>query len=114
MNKKIKSPLITALKEALSNVFWYKYQLKNFLIHCISNPSILTELNWNDYKRNIVSELVDYLVENQEMSDILTLIEKLIRFDDFTHLENLDGGKYKAIKAKETVKTLKKIALHTN
>ncbi|WP_218975590.1 hypothetical protein [Metabacillus litoralis] len=45
MSKKIISSVaINALKEALTNVYWYKKQLRSFLLHSISNSSILSKL----------------------------------------------------------------------
>jgi hypothetical protein len=59
MKKKIAPAAILALKEALASVYWYKSDLRSFLLHTLSDASLLARLNWDDYKRNIVSTLVD-------------------------------------------------------
>ena len=63
MEKKIIAPAaINALIEALANIYWYKKELRIFLTHTISNSSILAKLNWQDYKRNIISTLLRWLI----------------------------------------------------
>ena len=52
-----------ALKEALTNLYWYKSDLRSFLTSTLGNTSLLGTLNWEDYKRNIVSSLVDYMAK---------------------------------------------------
>jgi hypothetical protein len=39
---------LVALKEALTNVYWYKGDLRSFLTSTLSNPSLLASLNWGD------------------------------------------------------------------
>ncbi|MGD6900447.1 hypothetical protein [Bacillus infantis] len=109
---KIISPAaIVALKEALTNAYWYRKDLRSFLTYSLINTNLLSRLNWDDYKRNIVSNLIDYMADNQEtyQKDILTLMSELVKMEDFTHLEKLDDGKEKAKKAKESILALKKL-----
>jgi len=109
MGKKvIASAAINALKEALTNIYWYKSDLRSFIMNTISEPSILSRLNWNEYKRNIVTTLIDFLSRNQDIyqNDLLRLMTEVIKINDFSHLERLDDGKKKAQKAKESVKAL--------
>ena len=62
MRKQVIAPrAIMALKQALTDVYWYKGDLRSFLANTVSNPSLLGRLDWNDYKRNIVSDLVGFL-----------------------------------------------------
>lgn len=112
MNKKVIAPAaLNALKEALVNVYWYKPELRSFLTYCISDPTILDKLNWNDYKRNIVSRLIDYFAQDQATyrGDLLRLMSEVIKMNDFSHLERLEDGKEKAKRAKEAVAALKKL-----
>lgn len=109
MGKKVIAPAaINALKEALTNIYWYKSELRSFIMHSISDPSILSHLNWNDYKRNIVTTLIDYLSRYQDkyLNDLLRLMTEVVKIRDFSHLERLEGGADKARKAKESVKAL--------
>ena len=67
MAKKIAPAAIQALKEALTLVYWYKSELRSFLSQSLSDPKVLSRLNWDDYKRNIVATLVDHLSLNEEV-----------------------------------------------
>ncbi|TKH07592.1 hypothetical protein FC678_22625 [Peribacillus simplex] len=112
MAKKVISPAaINALKEALTCVYWYKRDLRSYLLHSVREPNILGRLNWGDVKRNIVSDFVDFLAENQETykEELLYLMSDIVKMNDFSHLERLEDGKEKATKAKESVKALGKL-----
>lgn len=103
---------INALKEALTHVYWYKRDLRSFLQNTISSPAILSKLNWNDYKRNIVTTLVDFLAKDQHkyQSDLLRLISEVTRMRDFSHLRRLEDGDDKEKRAKEAVGALSKLS----
>lgn len=110
-SKKIISPIaINALAEALTNIYWYKSELRSFLTHTISDSSILSKLNWEDYKRNIVSTLVNFLAKHQDTyrNDLLRLMTEISKINDYSHLERLDDGKKKAELAKQTIEALRK------
>jgi hypothetical protein len=108
--KKIAPAAIQTLKEALTNVYWYKSELRSFLSHCLSDPSILARLNWQDYKRNIVATLIDHLAKHEEVyqRDIIRLMDEVARIDDFSHLRRLEDGKEKEGKARDAVEALRK------
>jgi hypothetical protein len=110
MTKTIASSACVALKEALSTVYWYKSDLRSFLTTTISNPALLAQLNWEDYKRNVVTQLVDYMAKRQDnyQGDLLRLMSEVSHVDDFSHLEKLDGGKKKVQEAQKAVAALRK------
>ena len=89
MTKKISVAAIQSLKEALSLVYWYKSELRSFLSQNLSDPSVLSRLNWNDYKRNIVATLIGHLVKNEEIyqRDLIRLMVEVCEVTDFSHLE---------------------------
>lgn len=110
--KRISPASINALKEALTHIYWYKNDLRRFLTHSVSDSRILSTINWNDYKRNIASQVVDFLANNQKfyLDDLVNLIRAVSDMDDFRHLEALDDGKEKAKNAREFVFALRKYA----
>jgi hypothetical protein len=113
--KKIAPAAIVCLKEALTNLYWYKDDLRSFLTSTLGDPTLISRLNWGDYKRNIVSELVSFLDRRQDeyQADLLKLMTEVARVDDFSHLERLDGGKEKAATARASVGALRKLtAVH--
>jgi hypothetical protein len=107
--KRISPAAIHSLKEALSSVYWYKSDLRSFLTQCLNDPGILGRLNWDDYKRNIVATLIDFLARNEEIyqGQLLRLMAEVSRITDFSHLAKLDDGATKEKNAKAAVQGLK-------
>ncbi len=110
MAKVIASAACIALKDALASVYWYKSDLRSFLTSTIANPALLAPLNWADYKRNIVAQLVDYMTKRQDQyqGELIRLMSEVSNIDDFSHLERLEGGKEKAAEARRAVAALRK------
>ena len=111
MTKRLSPAAIVALKDALCAIYWYKADLRSFLQQCLSNPAVLATLNWDNYKRQIVADLVDYLVQNQDkhLGDLTRLCHAVCEITVFSHLEQLDGGAEKAERARAAVTQLKKM-----
>jgi hypothetical protein len=111
MAKSITPVAINALKEALTNIYWYKADLRSFLLDVLSDSSIVYSIDWDtEYKRGIVTKVVTFLSNHEEIfqNDLLRLMSEVVKMDDFHHLESLDDGKAKAKKAKQSVEALKK------
>jgi hypothetical protein len=106
--KKIAPAALLALKEALTHVYWYKSDLRSFLTHCLADPTILSHLNWSDFKRNIVSQLIDFLARNEEVyqRQLLRLMTEVARVNDFSHLARLEDGQDKTARARAAVEAL--------
>ncbi len=111
MAKQISPAGIMALKEALCSVYWYKSELRGFLQLCLSNPSILNKFNWENYKRQIASDIIDYLVVNQSshLGDLTKICYEICKINDFSHLKSLDDGPQKVEKARSSVNQLKQL-----
>jgi len=79
-SKVISPAALVALKEALASVYWYKRDLKSFLTNCLSTPQILSRIDWDDYKQNIVGRLIDFLArhEDQYQADLLRLMNEVV------------------------------------
>lgn len=109
MTKRLSPAAIPALKEALCAVYWYKADLRSFLQQCLSNPAILATLNWDSYKRQVVSDLVDYLIRDQakHLGDLTRLCNEVCEVRTFEHLLQLEGGAQKSDRAKAAVAQLR-------
>jgi hypothetical protein len=109
MTKKISAAAIQCLKAALASVYWYKSELRSFLSQCLSDPGVLSRLNWDDYKRNIVATLVDHLATNEDVyqRDIIRLMSEVSQVNDFSHLAKLEDGANKASEARRSVEALR-------
>ncbi len=113
MKKKISPAAIVALRDALTNIYWYKGDLRRFLTSALNNPAILSRLDWSDYKRNIIGSLVDFLTlkEDEYQADLLRLMTEVSRIEDYSHLEHLEDGNNKAKLAKTSVVALRKLTV---
>lgn len=112
MTRKVFSAIaIQALKEALTQIYWYKSDLKSFLQMVISDQSIIGSINWENYKRQIAADVVDLLIKQQDATlPLLTkLCTEITQLKNFKHLEALEDGTKKARKAKEAVDRLREI-----
>lgn len=109
-DKKLNPAAIIALKEALTHIYWYKNQLRSFLINTFANPSILSNVNWENYKRTIIDSIVETLARNESKykDELLRLFTAVASINDFSHLEYLEDGKEKALRAKKAVEALRK------
>jgi len=110
VTRKVIAPAaLLALKQALTDVYWYKSDLRSFLTTTLSKPDILPRLNWDDYKRNIVATLVDALAKSQggNGNDLLRLMTEVARVDDYSHLLRLEDGDKKARQARKSVAALR-------
>lgn len=92
-------------------MYWYKADLRSFLQQCLSNPAVLATLNWENYKRQIVSDLVDFLARNPDkhLGDLTRLCHEVCAITTFRHLEQLDGGAEKAKRARLAVAELRRL-----
>lgn len=112
MSKKAIAPAaIVALEEALSDIYWYKKDLRSFITRVIDDPRILAPLDWSDVKRNVVSRLVDSLSTSVERdtNQLLRLMNEVVRLDDFSHLAHIEDGTNKIDRAKKAVAALRKL-----
>ena len=111
MAKQLSPAGIMALKEALCSVYWYKSDLRGFLNLCLSNPAILNNINWENYKRQIVSDVVDFLVANptNHLGDLTKICYEICKLTDFSHLKSLDDGPAKVEKARSAVNQLRQL-----
>lgn len=111
MAKQLSPAGIMALKEALCSVYWYKSELRGFLQLCLSSPAILNNFNWENYKRQIASDVIDFLVANPNthIGDLTKICYEICKIADFSHLKQLDDGSQKVEKARSAVAQLKQL-----
>ena len=88
-SKKLNPAAIIALKEALTHIYWYKNDLRSFRVNTLSNPSILSTVNWDTVKRNIIDAVVETLARNEKkyQDELLRLFTAVASISDFSHLE---------------------------
>ena len=97
------------MKEALTNIYWYKNDLRSFLTNCLGDPTVLSRFNWKDYKHVVVSNLIDFLTrqEGAYQAELIHLMEEVVNVNDFSHLAHLEDGKNKVKRAEASVRALR-------
>jgi Restriction endonuclease len=109
--KRIHPGAYQALREALSVVFWYKRNFKNYLHMALrDHPELLAGLNFDDYKRWVADALVDRLSEResryqQTTVQLMTAVASMERFPD---LESLADAEARVAEARKAVDELRR------
>jgi len=111
-SKKISPAAIVALKEALIYIYWKKSDLRLFIRQTIKNTAILETIDWNQYKRSIIEELISRMTNRQDiyMEDLISLVVAVADMDNFEHLKEWQDGEQKIQKAKASVAALRELA----
>lgn len=77
---------------------------------CVSDRALVAQLNWNDYKRNVVAQLIDSLAADQHrhFDDLLNLLIATSEITDPAHLKSVDDGARKYAAACSALDVLRK------
>ena len=108
--KSISTQALIALKDALTNIYWRKKDLRQFIELTIENELIVSTIDWSENnKYESVSQLIDRMAKRQDIyqTDLLRLIQETGNFRDFSHLEFWDDSKIKIEKATVAVNKLR-------
>jgi len=111
MPKRLTPQAILALQEALAVIYYYRDDLRRFLQSCGVDRRLLGQLNWDQYKRFVVKDLFEILLENPDSSiSVLTsLCRDVAAFDNFSHLAKLKDGHRKVATAQDAVQELRRL-----
>ena len=109
MAKRFSPAAAHALKEALSSIYWFKRDLKSFLFQIVPDRALLAQIDWDGYKRQFTSELVDRLCDPdyENPAVLTTLCYEVCNFRSFAHLERLEDGPARAKAACKAVDALR-------
>lgn len=110
MTKKISTQALIALKDALSNIYWRKKELRQFIELTMENSAIISTIDWQENaKYESVSQLIDRLAARQDFyqTDLLKLLQEVSNMNDFSHLKYWDEKGDLTKRAKETVAKLR-------
>jgi hypothetical protein len=106
--------VLDSLAEALRCIYWYKPDLRSFLLRSGLPSDLLGRLDWTQHKREIVRELLDSLTRRSDRGAplISKVIDAVVEQDDFAHLARLEDGQRKAKDATDAVSRLKELLGH--
>ncbi|MDP3445488.1 MAG: hypothetical protein Q8T08_21730 [Ignavibacteria bacterium] len=108
--QKISTQALIALKDALSNVYWRKKDLRQFIELTMENSYIVSTINWQENaKYESVSQLIDRMAAKQELfqNDLLLLLQETSNINDFSHLKYWDEKGDLTKRAKEAIAKLR-------
>jgi len=77
--KKISVQTLLALKDALTNIFWAKKDLRQFIELTLENSLIVSTIDWTENtKLESVSQIIDRMSKRQDIyqTDLLKLIQE--------------------------------------
>lgn len=67
-SKTISPAAINALKDALTNIYWTKDDLKRFVYNTITNKAIVNTIDWANLKKyESASALIDRMCSRQDI-----------------------------------------------
>jgi hypothetical protein len=106
--------VVTALKDALRSVYWYKDDLRLFFQACELPPALIAKQGWHDpqeYKVRIAGRILDELVSmgDEGVGPMRRLIQALLDMKSFDHLRRLEEGNQKVAAARTSVEALRQI-----
>lgn len=100
--------IMVKLREALSNLYWYKKDLVNVVKTCTSE--------WVSYdrmqrfsKKELAYQVIDRLYNEQKFDEINNLITQVLGTKDFSHFDGIENGEEFKKRAIESVKALDKL-----
>src|SRR5690606_39006174 len=108
--KKISLQALIALKAALTNIYWKKKELRQFIESTMENSYIVSTIDWQENpKYESVSQLIDRMIARQDLftNDLLKLLQEVTNFNDFSHLKYWDEKGDLTKRAKESVLKLR-------
>jgi restriction endonuclease Mrr len=109
-DQKISTQALIALKDALSNIYWRKKEIRQFIELTMENPYIVSTIDWQENpKYESVSQLIDRMAARPDLykNDLLKLFQETSNFNDFSHLKYWDTKGDLTKRAKESVKKLR-------
>lgn len=109
-DQKISTQALIALKDALSNIYWRKKEIRQFIELTMENPYIVSTIDWQENpKYESVSQLIDRMAARPDLykNDLLKLFQETSNFNDFSHLKYWDTKGDLTKRAKESVTKLR-------
>lgn len=105
----IRPSVLPVLKDALSQAFWFKRDLRIHLRTCLPENQLIAQLDWAYYKRNVVGQLVDTMAIRQDLylDDLLSLILSTAEITDPAWLKSVDDGLAKYAQGVSALKSLR-------
>jgi restriction endonuclease len=110
---KVHSPVVLdALADALRCVYWYKKDLRSFVLRVGVPSEFIGRLDWtNEHKRELVRQMLDALSRQPDRGTglISKLTDAVVEMEDFAHLARLDDGERMVRDAADAIRRLREL-----
>jgi hypothetical protein len=109
MAKRISANALGALTEALATMFWFKGDLRTYLVAASGDREMVASLDWSDYKRRVADEFVQRLAADQDRHRelLLRLMVDVSSVEQFPKLRNAEDPEIKIAEAERAVAALR-------
>lgn len=110
MASRISPNALQALTDALATMFWYKADLRRYLVAAGGDTALVAELDWDGYKRRIADQFVGRLAGNQDAyrEVLVRLMVDVAAVEEFPKLRGTEDEAEKIAEAKAAVAELRK------
>lgn len=100
--------VVVKLRDALSNLYWYKKDLVNVVRTCTSEW-VSNERMQTYSKKELAYQVIDRLYNDHKYDEINNLITQVLSTKDFSHFDGIENGDEFKKRAIESVKALEKL-----
>ncbi len=108
--KRVSAAVLGPLREALTHLYWFKPDLRNFLEDATGERGLVAQINWDGQtKRDSIRQFVAILNENQHryFEPLLELILATADHGEPSHLRPLEDGALKYERARSSLASLR-------
>lgn len=100
--------IMTALKDAVINVFWKKTDVRSLLARCDVPANLVAAQDWNTYKINIVGPVIDALNADQDgLGPLRQIVQETLQYKDGKHLMWLPDAEKRCREADRSLEHLR-------
>jgi hypothetical protein len=100
--------IVTALKEAVINVFWKKQDVRALFERCDVDAQLIATQDWNRYKFHIVSPIIDSLNASATgIGPLRRMLQETLTYKDGDHLLWLSDGQKRKREAERSLEHLR-------
>ena len=100
--------IMTALKDAVINVFWKKKDVRSLFDRCGVPSTLVAAQDWAAYKINIVAPVIDALNHNAEgLGPLRRIIHETLQYKDGKHLMWLPDAEKRCREAERSLEHLR-------
>jgi hypothetical protein len=102
--------IMTSLKETVVNVFWKKTDVKSLFRKCGVPGTLMGNQDWEGYKINAVTPVLDYLNEHEDgIGPLRQILQETLSYQDGDHLLWMSDGRVRKQEAERCLKRLRQL-----